>query len=74
MLENAASLSKMYGPDLSQVVTKRRDLVIFWRDGYHFCLIFKQKAGWLVGMSVHLYVREKLGIKINALSNHKSVN
>ena len=24
--------------------------MIFGRDGYHFCLIFKQKAGWLVGM------------------------
>ena len=43
----------MYRQDLSKVVTKRRDLVIFWRDGYHLCLIFKQKAGWLVGMCPH---------------------
>ena len=44
----------MYWPDISQIVTKMRD---FGRDGYHFCLIFKQKAGWLVGME-ELYLSE----------------
>ena len=44
----------MYWPDISQIVTKMRD---FGRDGHHFCLLFKQKAGWLVGME-ELYLSE----------------
>ena len=42
MLENAACPCTMYGHNASQVSTKKKDLVIF------FCLIIKQKAGWLV--------------------------
>jgi hypothetical protein len=34
----------------SQVSTKKRDLAIFWWDRQYFCLIIKQKAGWLVGI------------------------
>ena len=34
MLENAASLSKMYGQDLSQVLTKMKYLVIIVRNRY----------------------------------------
>ena len=41
---------KMYGHNASQVSTKKRDLAIFWWDRQYFCLIIKQKAGWLVGM------------------------
>ena len=40
----------MYGHNASQVSTKKRDLVNFWWDRQYFCLIIKQKAGWLVGM------------------------
>ena len=54
MLENAACPFKMYGHDASQVSTKKRDLAIFWWDRQYFCLIIKQKAGWLVGMVLSL--------------------
>ena len=30
---------------------KKRDLGIFWWDRQCFCLIIKQKAGWLVGIA-----------------------
>ena len=43
---------KMYGHDASQVNTNKRDLAIFWWDRQYFCLIIKQKAGWLVGTSL----------------------
>ena len=36
--------------DASQVSTKKEGLGIFWWDKQYFCLIIKQKAGWLVGM------------------------
>ena len=52
MLENAVCPFKMYGHDASQVSTNKRDLAIFWWDRQYFCLIIKQKAGWLVGTSL----------------------
>ena len=52
LLENAACLSKMYGHDVSQALTKMRELVVFVGDQHHLCLIIKQKAGWLLGMQM----------------------
>ena len=48
LLENAVCPFKIYRHDASQVSTKKRNLAIFWRDRQYFCLIIKQKAGWLV--------------------------
>ena len=42
----------MYRHGASQVSTNKRDLAIFWWDTQYFCLIIKQKAGWLVGIIV----------------------
>ena len=54
LLENAARPFTMYGHNASQVSTKKTDLVIFWWDRQYFCLIIKQKAGWLIGMPLKL--------------------
>ena len=50
--ENAACpLSiQMYGHMHHRLAQKKRDLAIFWWDRQYFCLIIKQKGGWLVGM------------------------
>ena len=50
LLENAVRPFKMYRHGASQVSTKKRDLAIFWWNMPYFCLIIKQKAGWLVCM------------------------
>ena len=47
--------SKMYWSVWAFKLSKTRDLVIFGRDGNLFCLIFKQKAGWLVGMCLKYF-------------------
>ena len=33
-----------------RLAQKKRDLAILWWDRQYYCLIIKQKAGWLVGM------------------------
>jgi hypothetical protein len=38
---------------------KKRDMAIFWWDRQKYCLIIKQKAGWLVGMHYKLKFNEK---------------
>ena len=49
LLENAASFSKLYGPDLSQVITKVRDLVLFGGMGTINFLLDIQAKSWMVG-------------------------
>ena len=49
LLENAASFSKLYGPDLSQVITKVRDLVFFGGMGTINFLLDIQAKSWMVG-------------------------